>query len=138
MKYVSLILLLVMQACYTNKTCEPLYIGDYKIDINYISHPACLAIVKQYRWDTVRLTSDEGGKYFFQTNDPRLKACEGEWWVSSANIDGDCIGHIRQKNHDGDVSKPPFYISIEIEGEAYTLPFRKVNSSGDFVNQGLP
>jgi hypothetical protein len=125
----------MLASCYRNETCKPFYIGEFKIDTSIISNPKCLDYIKRYNWDIVKLVSKENGKYFFETNDERLKECEGKWWVSSANIDGDCIGHIKQNNLKGDVSKPPFYISIKIAGESYTLPFQKIDSNDNFVKR---
>jgi hypothetical protein len=123
-----------LTSCYRNETCEPLYIGEFRIDPSIISNPKCLEYVKQYNWDTIKLISKDNGKYFFITDDVRLKECEGKWWVSSANVDGDCIGHIKQKNLKVDVSVPPFYIAIQVSGEGYSLPFRKLDSTGNFIS----
>jgi hypothetical protein len=128
MRYLLLLLLVFIVSCYKNETCKQFYIGEFRIDTNIISNPKCLEFVKLYRWDTVKLVSKTDGRYFFETKDKWLKECEGEWWVGSANMDGDCIGHVKQNNLSGEVAKPPFYISIKLLGESYTLPFKKERS----------
>jgi hypothetical protein len=133
MKYYLISILILFASCYRNETCKHLYVGEYKIDTSIISNPKCLNYVKLYKWDTVKLVSKEDGKYFFETNDTKLKECEGEWWVNSTNIDGDCIGHIKQNNLEGSVSVSPFYIAIIISGEGFSLPFKKIDSGGKFV-----
>ncbi|OJW35405.1 MAG: hypothetical protein BGO54_02235 [Sphingobacteriales bacterium 46-32] len=129
MKYILLVLTIVFfSACYRNEECKPFYIGRFKIDTSLISYPKCLELVKSNNWDTVNLISRENGVYYFETNDRRLKECEGKWRVASANLDGECIGYVKQNNLMGEVSVPPFYIAIKIDRESYSLPFKKVGN----------
>ena len=122
-----------LASCYRNEECKPFYIGQFKIDTSIISNPACLNYVKKYRWDTVKLISGDNGKYFFETDDKMLKECEGKWWISSNDIEGNCFGHVKQKNLNTDIMGMAFDISIKISGESYSLPFRKIDSAGNFV-----
>jgi len=134
MTRVSLILLLFcLSSCYRNERCKPYYLGEFKINSNLITNPSCLNYVKEYKWDTVKLVSNENGKYFFETLDKQLKKCEGKWWITSNDIEGNCFGHIKQKNLESDIMGIAFDISIKINGDTYSLPFRKIDSLGNFV-----
>jgi hypothetical protein len=129
----TIFICVILVSCYRNETCRPYYIGEFRIDTTQIGNSQCLVYVKKYRWDTIKLISKDNGKYFFETEDERLKECEGKWWTSSNNIEGECFGHIKQKNLKADISKMAFDITIIISNEAYSLPFRKVNSTGKFI-----
>ena len=126
---------LFLSSCtYTNKECVPFYIGKFKIDTNLISNPKCMTYVKQYQWDTVNLISNSDGKYYFVTKDPMLKKCEGKWWTTSNDTEGNCFGHVKQKNMGTEFITMPFDIWIKIEGESYSLPFRRVDSLNQEVS----
>lgn len=133
MRIISVFFLFLLVSCYRNEECKPFYIGEFKIDTSIISNPACLNYVRKYNWDTVKLISNANGNYSFETNDERLKECEGEWWTSSDDIEGNCFGHVKQNNLERDIMGMAFDISIQIAGETYSLPFRKIDSLGNFI-----
>ena len=62
-----------------------------------------------------------------------LKECEGKWWITSNDVEGNCFGHVKQKNIKTDITGIAFDIRIKIFNEAYSLPFRKIDSTGNFV-----
>ena len=133
MKYLLVFFLILFASCYRNEECKPFYVGKFKIDTTIITNPTCLNYVRQYRWDTVMLISQDDGKYFFETSDKALKECEGTWWITSNDTEGNCFGHVRQNNLKGDIMGMAFDIRIKIFDEAYSLPFRKIDSVGNFV-----
>ena len=89
----------IISSCfnYKNETCRPYYIGTFTIDTNNL-HVDYKNIILQQGWMSVKLISDSTGNYYFNTNDPILKMCEGTWYTRSDNLDGECIGYVKQNN----------------------------------------
>jgi len=137
MKYLATFFLFFLVSCYRNEECKSFYIGRYKIDKSIISNLECLGYVNKYSWDTVTLISGDDGRYFFDTNDKMLKECEGKWWITSNDTEGNCFGHVKQKNLKTDILGMAFDIRIKIHGQAYCLPFRKIDSAGNFIKPGI-
>lgn len=120
------ILSMFFSSCYQNNSCRDFYIGDYKIDTTQITQLELKSYVINKQWDSVRLVSTDKGEYYFDTKDAELKKCEGKWWVTSNDLEGNCFGHVKQANRRGSVSTMAFNISIDINKQSYTLPFRKI------------
>jgi hypothetical protein len=114
-------------ACVNNKECTPNYIGVFRIDTSAIGNSKCKEYVQQFRWDTIKLISTADGDFTFSTSDKRIKDCEGRWFTTSDDIEGNCFGDIKQKNMDLETIRSPFDILIKISEEAYFLPFRKID-----------
>lgn len=133
MKYLYLSILVMFFSCFRNETCHPLYIGAFKIDLTRIANPDCLGQVVAAQWDTVKLVSTANGQFFLLTTDKRLKECEGEWSVSSDDIEGHCSGYIKQKNRPSETLSMPFDIVIKMSDQACVLPFRRIDQRGEFI-----
>ena len=118
---------------YKNENCKPYYIGEFKIETNLITDSSLLEYTRIHKWDTVKLISRKDGKYFFAGAD-NLKECEGVWRTNSNNLEGNCFGHVKQKNMENEFIRSPFDIWIKISDKTYTLPFRKIDSSGNFLS----
>jgi hypothetical protein len=125
-KYLIILLSIFFTACVDNKECVPYYIGVFQIDTNATGNPKWKEYVREFRWDTIKLISTADGHYKFNTLDKRIKDCEGNWFTTSNNIEGNCSGHIKQNNMATSFNSNPFDILIKISGEAYFLPFRKI------------
>lgn len=127
-KFLVIISFVILQSCYENDECKSAYAGIFMIDTTLMHNQVLKAIISEHRWDTIRLISSPDGKYHFSGNDTLLKNCEGNWFPKSNDIEGNCFGYIDQKNRTENTSRMPFDIWVEIRGEAYFLPFRKINS----------
>jgi len=127
MKIVAIIILVsFLNSCVHNKTCTKNYIGTFSIDTNLIN-PEHKKTIHEKGWDTVRLVSDSAGNYQFNTNDEILKKSEGAWYTKSNDIEGNCIGYIKQKNLKQAISVSPFDVIIFInDTTSWRLPFRRV------------
>jgi hypothetical protein len=124
---IFLALSISLQSCYQDYTCRQDFIGTFSV---YLPHVDSVyhEIIYERGWDTVNLTSKSNGDYYFNTDDPILKEIEGSWHTESINIEGDCIGYIKQHNLRAAVPVAPFYLSVFIlDSIKFTLPFRKTS-----------
>jgi hypothetical protein len=88
--------------------------------------------VASRHWDTVLLVSEANGRYYFKTNDRILKKCEGYWFVESDNLEGDCVGYIKQNNLRKPVPVAPFRIAV-LDSLRFSMQFFQIDSV-DSVN----
>lgn len=121
------ILMCVSSCTYTNKECDVNYIGSFKIDMRLIKNKKLLAIVKGRKWTDALLQSDSSGRFLILTEDPLLKKSEGKWETSSTEIEGTCVGYLKQKNRGDKFSAHAFDVWIAIGNDAYIIPFRRID-----------
>ena len=75
----------------------------------------------------MKLISDSSGNYHFTSTAPILKKCEGKWYTSSDDTEGNCIGYVKQKNLKEETTGA-FSIVGEIEDTVrFIIPFKKVS-----------
>ena len=121
----SSLLVLFLAACSRNDTCKKDYQGIFKVNMSYFTDSAIAEFVESRHWDTVSLISDSNGSYYFNTSDKTLKESEGYWFVESDNIEGECIGYIKQNNLKHPVPVGPFVITI-LDPIKFSIQFVKV------------
>jgi hypothetical protein len=119
--------LLNLTSCFNHvdKNCARDYIGVFQVDTTFSPEPIKRLIFTK-GWDTLHLFSYKNGRYHINTNDPLLKDAEGRWYTESKNIEGDCIGYIKQKNLSTAIPKAPFILTIK-DTITFSIRFMKVD-----------
>lgn len=133
MKHKYFLLAFVSICCYScvhDDTCKKDYEGTFKLNLSYLEDTAIKNWVRERHWDTVLLISEPDGRYYFNTTDQKLKECEGTWFTKSNNVEGDCIGYIKQNNLDHSSPVGPFIISI-LDSKRFSVQFVKTDSLGN-------
>jgi hypothetical protein len=125
--YLFLLLVFInLESCfyYKDDSCAKDYIGTYRLDTTF-SNNIARRIVKERQWDTTILISNSDGNYYISTTDPLLKEAEGTWYTKSNNLEGECIGYIKQNNSNHAISGGPFILTIR-DTATFHIRFAKV------------
>lgn len=121
----ALFIVFVLTSCVRNNSCQDDYVGTFYVYMPHVSHKY-KDLVKERDWDKVKLISRKNGSYSILTDDPILKQSEGTWETESNNLEGECIGYIKQRNLRRAVPVAPFYLTVFVSDTVkFTLPFRQ-------------
>ena len=126
MKFLFVISIVILTSCYENNTCAPSYVGVFLIDTSLLIDPLQKSYILKNGWDTVKLNSFVNGSYKFNISNKILQDIEGNWYIKSDNIDGECFGYIKQKDLQNAIIRNPFDIMLHVNDTIqFNLPFRK-------------
>jgi hypothetical protein len=124
--FLLIFLSIYFYSCVHNDTCKKDYEGTFKLNLSDLKDTIIKNWIRQRHWDTVLLISKPDGKYYFNTTDQKLKECEGTWFTKSDNLEGDCIGYIKQNNLEHSSPVGPFIISI-LDSLRFSIQFVKID-----------